>query len=96
MVLECDARLISRAVSNLAQNRINHNPQGCGILLSLADFSEEVSLTVADNGAGLSAEKLRELEEKPHYLESTTSGWTCSTGWGCCWCGRSWRPMGGP
>ena len=26
---------------------------------------------MADNGVGLSAEKLRELEEKPHYMEST-------------------------
>ena len=26
---------------------------------------------MADNGVGLSAEKLRELKEKPHYMEST-------------------------
>ena len=30
-VLECDARLISRAVNNLVQNSIKHNPQGCEI-----------------------------------------------------------------
>ena len=34
-MLECDARLISRAVNNLVQNSIKHNPQGCKILLSL-------------------------------------------------------------
>ena len=28
-------------------------------------------MTVTDNGIGLSAEKLQELEEKPHYMEST-------------------------
>ena len=28
-------------------------------------------LAVTDNGTGLSAEKLQELEEKPHYMEST-------------------------
>ena len=70
-IIECDARLISRAIGNLVQNSINHNPQGCDIFLSLDCSSEDVSITVADNGVGMSAEKLRELEEKPHYMEST-------------------------
>ena len=70
-VIDCDARLISRAIGNLVQNSINHNPQGCDIFLSLDCSSEDVSITVADNGVGMSAEKLRELEEKPHYMEST-------------------------
>lgn len=70
-VIDCDARLISRAIGNLVQNSINHNPQGCDIFLSLDCSSVNVSITVADNGVGMSAEKLRELEEKPHYMEST-------------------------
>ncbi|MCI8420239.1 MAG: ATP-binding protein, partial [Oscillospiraceae bacterium] len=70
-IIECDARLISRAIGNLVQNSINHNPQGCDIFLSLDCSSENISITVADNGVGMSAEKLRELEEKPHYMEST-------------------------
>lgn len=70
-VIECDARLISRAVGNLVQNSINHNPQGCTISLHLDCSDKAVSLTVADDGVGLSAKKLRELEEKPHYMEST-------------------------
>ena len=70
-VIECDARLISRAIGNLVQNSINHNPQGCDIFLSLDCSSEDSSITVADNGVGMSAEKLRELEERAHYMEST-------------------------
>lgn len=70
-VIDCDARLISRAIGNLVQNSINHNPQGCNIFLSLDCSSKNVSITVADNGVGMSAEKLRELEERPHYMEST-------------------------
>ena len=70
-VIECDARLISRAVGNLVQNSISHNPQGCTISLRLACQDTIIFLTVADNGVGLSAEKLQELEEKPHYMEST-------------------------
>ena len=70
-MMECDARLISRAINNLVQNSIKHNPQGCKILLSLKNTGETLTLTVADNGVGLTPEKLQELEEKPHYMEST-------------------------
>ena len=70
-MLECDARLISRAINNLVQNSIKHNPQGCKILLSLKYTEETLTLTVADNGVGLTPEKLQELAEKPHYMEST-------------------------
>ena len=52
-------------------NSINHNPQGCTISLRLDCSDSTVSLTVADDGVGLSPEKLRELKEKPHYMEST-------------------------
>ena len=48
-MLECDARLISRAINNLVQNSIKHNPQGCKILLSLKYTEETLTLTVADN-----------------------------------------------
>jgi len=68
---ELNHRLISRAINNLVQNSIRHNPQGCAITLRLACSDSTVVLTVSDNGVGLSAEKLRELEEKPHYMEST-------------------------
>ena len=63
-VIDCDARLISRAIGNLVQNSINHNPQGCDIFLSLDCSSEDSSITVADNGVGMSVEKLREFGRK--------------------------------
>lgn len=49
-VIECDARLISRAIGNLVQNSIHHNPQGCTISLRLACPETTVFLTVAYNG----------------------------------------------
>ena len=69
-LLDGDARLISRAIGNLVQNSIRHNPQGCSIRLSLENTGETLILTVADDGAGLTPEKLRGLKEKPHYMES--------------------------
>lgn len=70
-MLECDARLISRAINNLVQNSIKHNPQGCKVQLSLKSTGKTLILAVADNGVGLTPEKLQELKEKPHYMEST-------------------------
>ena len=71
IMLDCDGRLISRAINNLVQNSIKHNPQGCHIELSLDCSNTAVSLRVADDGLGLSPEKLEELSRKPHYMEST-------------------------
>ncbi|MDE7428444.1 MAG: HAMP domain-containing histidine kinase [Lachnospiraceae bacterium] len=67
----CDARLISRAVCNLVQNSISHNPDGCDIALALDCTDESIFISISDNGIGLSTEKLKELNEKPHYMEST-------------------------
>lgn len=68
---ECDARLITRAINNLVQNSIRHNPKGCEIKLSLNEFQNMLELTVQDNGVGLSTEKLQKLEKKLHYMKST-------------------------
>lgn len=70
-VLECDARLITRAINNLVQNSMQHNPNGCEICLSLAVSERQLILAVTDNGTGLSEKTLNELKEKPHYMEST-------------------------
>lgn len=71
VVLNCDTRLISRAVNNVVQNSISHNPQGCNIQLLLDCSDTSIYLSVVDDGIGLAPEKLKELEEKPHYMEST-------------------------
>lgn len=70
-IIECDKRLIARAVNNLVQNSIHSNPGGCAIILSLRVTEDKLFLTVQDNGIGISAEKMEELKSKPHYMEST-------------------------
>lgn len=69
--IDCDARLISRAIMNLVQNSIKHNPDGCSITIALKSDACTLAIEVADNGKGISAEKLREFEQRPHYMEST-------------------------
>ena len=64
VILNCDAGLLSRAINNLVQNSINHNPQGCHIMLTLECDVKTAILTVSDNGIGLPSEKLKDLNEK--------------------------------
>ncbi len=66
-----DEALLKRAITNLLQNSIGHNPNGCAITISVSCTDEHTEIIVADNGVGVSAEKLQELNTKKHYLEST-------------------------
>lgn len=71
IVFDCDTRLITRAINNLVQNSIRHNPNGCAIILGLDSSDTSIFLSVSDDGVGLSDNGIKELQEKPHYLEST-------------------------
>ena len=64
-----DKDLLKRAIENIIQNSINHNPQGCIIRVLLGTQNDEWSVTVADNGKGVSHSELSDMQDKQHYLE---------------------------
>ena len=66
-----DEALLKRALGNLIQNSIVHNPQGCRIAVSVLCGEGGIMIEVADNGAGVSAERLKELTADASHLEST-------------------------
>ena len=66
-----DEALLKRAITNLLQNSIGHNPNGCTITISVSCMDRHTEIIVADNGVGVTAEKLQELNTKTYYLEST-------------------------
>ena len=66
-----DEALLKRALGNLIQNSIVHNPQGCQISVSVLCGENGVTVEVADNGAGVSAEKLKVFTADHRRLEST-------------------------
>ncbi|MDO4355328.1 MAG: HAMP domain-containing sensor histidine kinase [Clostridia bacterium] len=68
---DCDGRLIARAARNLIQNSIRHNPQGCHIQVELRRAWDRLEIAVRDDGVGMAPRQLAELENRPHYLEST-------------------------
>lgn len=71
VMIDCDARLLTRAINNIVQNSIQHNPHGCRIKISLVSSEKDVTLIVEDNGCGFSPDKIQALTQKPHYMDST-------------------------
>ena len=69
--LQGDEALLKRALCNLIQNSITHNPQGCRITVSVTGEETDMIITVSDDGIGVPAEKLKELNADSRYLEST-------------------------
>lgn len=70
-----DQDLIKRAVSNLIQNSMNHNEQGCHILVRVIAENNFYTIIVADDGIGTTEEQIEKLNNTPHYMvcdEETT------------------------
>lgn len=72
---EVDKGLVKRAVSNLIQNCVNHNEQGCHIFVRVAKEGGSCRIVVADDGIGATDGQIGQLNHAPHYLacdENTT------------------------
>lgn len=63
LYMEGDKYLLRRMLENLIQNSISHNPDGCHITLSIQDTEDKYSLTVSDDGRGVSRERLEQLNQ---------------------------------
>ncbi|MDE6639483.1 MAG: HAMP domain-containing histidine kinase [Acetatifactor sp.] len=66
--VNADKELIRRAVSNLIQNSINHNEQGCKIYVNITAENDKCTVTVADDGVGTTDEQIERLNNSPHYM----------------------------
>lgn len=73
--VNADKDLMKRAISNLIQNCINHNEQGCQIYVNITADNEKCTVCIADNGVGATDEQIETLNQAPHYMvcdENTT------------------------
>lgn len=66
--IRADSALLSRAISNLIQNCINHNENGCRIYLNIKKGHRHCTITVDDDGTGATDEQLEKLNNTPHYM----------------------------
>ena len=67
-MMEGDRELLRRAVNNLIDNSISHNPDGCHITVSVAENKDGYQISVEDDGRGVTQEKLDALQHTPHYM----------------------------
>lgn len=73
--VNADKDLLKRAVSNLIQNSINHNEQGCNIYIEVMTEDAYCTVIVSDDGVGATNELIEKLNKTPHYMlcdENTT------------------------
>lgn len=73
-ILETDGELLTRAVDNLLNNSVRHNPTGCDIWVTAEIAEGQFVLEVRDNGGGYPEAVLRNLSDTcsdpnaPHIL----------------------------
>lgn len=71
--INADKDLLKRAVSNLIQNSINHNENGCVIYASIDDDNNTCKICIEDNGKGASDEQIDRLNNAQHYMICDTN-----------------------
>ena len=71
--INADKDLLKRAISNLIQNSINHNENGCVIYASVDEDNNTCKICMEDNGIGASDEQIERLNNTPHYMICDTN-----------------------
>lgn len=71
--IQGDKALLCRAVNNVLNNCVSHNPEGCAITVTLGTEKGGCFVAVEDNGRGISREQLEKLRTTPHYMFSDGS-----------------------
>lgn len=66
--VNADSDLIKRAITNLIQNSISHNEDGCNIYVGISADSGKCIVSVEDNGAGATDQQIEKLNNTPHYM----------------------------
>lgn len=72
-LINADCDLLKRAVSNLIQNCINHNENGCTIYACVETFQNKCVICIEDNGIGTTDEQIENLNIAPHYMVCDTN-----------------------
>jgi signal transduction histidine kinase len=82
LVLNGDRELVQRAVSNLIQNSIRHNPDGCAVTVCVEPLYSCCKISVRDSGSGFPQKVLRAISAPitPEPLDSHGLGLTIVRG----------------
>lgn len=72
-IIHADKDLLKRAVTNLIQNSISHNENGCTIYASVIDTQGDCIICIEDSGVGVSNEQIEVLNTAQHYMICDTN-----------------------
>lgn len=71
--IDVDKDLLKRAITNLIQNSMDHNENGCTIFVSVNTDQRNCVICVEDNGIGATDEQINRLSYAPHYMVCDTN-----------------------
>lgn len=60
-----DKSLIGRAIFNIINNSVTHNPSGCSINISASEKDGSVLVVISDNGSGVSEDVIKNITTLP-------------------------------
>ncbi len=104
-MVTADRRRIAQVLDNLLCNAARHSPESSGIRVTAVQSDSHVEVCVADDGVGISAERLPRLFRKSSRLEGEDGGGRLAeSGMGLAICkgiveahgGRIWAESDGP
>ncbi len=72
--LRGDRELLQRAISNVLNNSMLHNPQGCHIQVALQIVEGKAQIRLMDDGVGVEEAQLEALQNIPHYMMDSGNG----------------------
>lgn len=73
MQLDCDIHWTTEAISNIVKNCIEHTDCGGEVLVSASQNNFALSITISDNGAGISKENLPHIFERFYKADNKAS-----------------------
>jgi signal transduction histidine kinase len=71
--IQADARRIDQVLTNLLSNALRHTPAGGRIEVAIRNDTEELTITVADNGEGIPAEHLPYIFDRFYRVADSRS-----------------------
>ena len=83
-----DTELMTRAVDNLLNNSVRHNPDGCSVTVRAHVISDSFVLETRDTGVGYPDDVLRCMTSPEAQNSSTLHLF-----WDCICFDKLWRPM---
>ncbi len=93
--LNIDAKRIRQVLDNLIDNAIKYSPKGTEVVISTRQSSQELLVSIADQGSGIPAEELTNIFDRMYRIEQRLSSGVEGIGLGLYICRRLVEAHGG-